>query len=175
MSLIDVVNATKNLVAFDTPTFTSGDDVVHISRDSLSNRYKVDVNGTVYFMTRKELEATDFNLGAGDDKLIVDADVDANITAHGGSGDDLMVGGKGNDNFDGGSGDDELIGGDGDDKLIGGSGNDRLIGGPGRDQLNGGTGDNTLDTDPTDWVLPSGVRVSDDVKWSLRPHPGGVR
>jgi hypothetical protein len=81
MSLIDVVNATKNLVAFDTPTFTSGDDVVHISRDSLSNRYKVDVNGTVYFMTRKELEATDFNLGAGDDKLIVDADVDANITA----------------------------------------------------------------------------------------------
>lgn len=41
--------------------------------------------------------------------------------------------------------------------------------------MNGGTGDNMLDSDPTDWVLPSGVRVSDDVKWSLRPHPGGVR
>jgi hypothetical protein len=41
-----------------------------------------------------------FNLGAGDDKLIVDDDVGAIITAHGGSGDDFTAGGKGNDRFE---------------------------------------------------------------------------
>jgi Ca2+-binding RTX toxin-like protein len=78
-------------------------------------------------MTKQELEATDFNLGSGDDKLIVDANVDANITAHGGSGDDVMIGGKGNDHFYGGSGDDRLVGGGGRDELDGGSGNNQIF------------------------------------------------
>jgi Ca2+-binding RTX toxin-like protein len=87
-------------------------------------------------MTKAELEATDFQLGDGNDTLIVDADVEANITAHGGNGDDTMIGGKGNDRFDGGAGD------------------DRLIGGAGRDTLVGGSGNNTVIRDFADWVLP---------------------
>lgn len=140
---------------------TSGDDIVHIYVNPLLNAYDVEVNGVVYVMSKEQLEATDFNLGAGDDRLIVDANVSANITAHGGSGDDTMIGGKGNDRFDGGSGDDTLLGGAGDDKLVGGSGNDTLVGGPGHDELNGGSGNNTLTNDFADWLLPPGVRVSD--------------
>jgi Ca2+-binding RTX toxin-like protein len=45
---------------------------------------------------------------------------------------------------DGGSGDDILIGGAGNDTLAGGPGDDVLIGGPGLDILDGGPGDNIL-------------------------------
>lgn len=75
------------------------------------------------------------------------------------------IGGKGNDRFYGGSGD---------DKLFGGSGNDTLVGGPGHDELNGGSDNNTLSLDPTDWLFPPGVRVS-ETTWTVHPHPGGVR
>ena len=169
----DVANASKAFVA-NAAAFapTSGDDVVHISKDPLTNLYKVEVNGNAYFVTKRALEASDFDLGAGDDKLIVDPDVDANITAHGGSGDDTMIGGKGDDRFDGGSGDDTLIGGAGNDRLIGGSGNDTLVGGPGHDELNGGSDNNTLVSDPADWLFPPGVRIS-ELMWRDGPRPGG--
>jgi Ca2+-binding RTX toxin-like protein len=45
---------------------------------------------------------------------------------------------------DGGSGDDILLGGDGNDTLLGGPGDDVLIGGPGNDILDGGPGSNVL-------------------------------
>jgi Ca2+-binding RTX toxin-like protein len=45
---------------------------------------------------------------------------------------------------DGGTGDDVLIGGDGNDTLLGGDGDDVLIGGPGNDILDGQAGDNTV-------------------------------
>ena len=45
---------------------------------------------------------------------------------------------------DGGTDDDVLIGGDGNDVLLGGPGDDVLIGGPGVDVIDGGTGDNIV-------------------------------
>lgn len=119
---------------------TSGDDNVHISKVGGlfggAGLYDVEMNGQHRWVTKQELESTTFNLGSGDDKLIVDADVDANITANGGSGDDVMIGGKGHDNFRGGSGD------------------DYLKGGAGHDSLDGGSGDNTIVRDVADWGLP---------------------
>jgi len=128
---------------------TSGDDNVHISRASgiagALGLYDVNINGQHQLMTKEQLEHTTFDLGAGDDKLTVASNVDADITAKGGSGDDTMIGGKGDDNFDGGSGDDFLSGRDGRDYLKGGSGRDTLLGGNHRDVLVGGSGDDYLD------------------------------
>lgn len=131
---------------------TSGDDVVHISmvRNGDIKQYFVEINGELYTVSKEQLESTVFDLGGGDDKLIVDPNVDANITARGGNGDDLMIGGGGDDRFDGGSGDDRLIGRDGNDTLKGGSGDDYLRGDRGRDDLDGGGGTNTVLRDMAD-------------------------
>jgi hypothetical protein len=80
---------------------TSGNDTVHIAKASglagLMGLYEVTVNGQTQLMTKAQLENTDFQLGAGNDTLVVDANVTADITAHGGCGDDVMVGGQGDD------------------------------------------------------------------------------
>lgn len=136
---------------------TSGDDVVHIRKyqdPTGMSLYDVEFNGQHHIVSKEQLEATVFDLGAGDDKLIVDPDVDANITARGGSGDDELIGGKGNDRLDGGSGDDVLIGGDGNDTLLGRGGSDYLRGDGGRDSLDGGLGYNTLVHDIADFTAP---------------------
>jgi Ca2+-binding RTX toxin-like protein len=127
---------------------TNGDDNVHISKaDGLLGAlglYEVNVNGQVQYMTKQELENTNFKLGGGDDTLVVDADVKADITADGGSGDDVMVGGGGDDKFKGGCGDDIMLGRGGNDCLDGGCGDDIIAGGKGRDHLKGGCGDDIL-------------------------------
>ena len=133
---------------------TSGDDVVHISmvRNGDIKNYFVEINGELFTVSKEQLESTVFDLGGGDDKLIVDPNVDANITARGGSGDDVMIGGSGDDRFDGGSGDDRLIGRDGNDTLNGGAGDDYLRGDRGRDNLDGGAGTNTVLGDIVDFT-----------------------
>jgi Ca2+-binding RTX toxin-like protein len=127
---------------------TSGDDNVHISKApgllGALGLFEVDVNGHKQFMTKDQLEHTDFKLGAGNDTLVVDGNVNANITAHGGSGNDVMIGGNGNDHFDGGAGNDILAGRGGNDCLDGGRGNDILLGGNGNDVLRGGRGNDYL-------------------------------
>jgi Ca2+-binding RTX toxin-like protein len=127
---------------------TSGDDNVHISKaPGLAGAlgfFEVDVNGHKQLMTKDQLEHTDFKLGAGNDTLVVDSNVNANITAHGGSGNDVMIGGNGNDHFDGGAGNDILAGRGGNDCLNGGNGNDVLLGGNGNDVLRGGRGNDYL-------------------------------
>ena len=60
------------------------------------------------------------------------------LTADGGSGDDVIIGGAGNDVLRGGAGDDVILGNDGNDTLDGGAGNDVLIGGNGTDVLTDG-------------------------------------
>ena len=119
-------------------------DEVRISRasglDGALGYYDVSINGVHRLMTKEQLESSTFELGAGDDYLWVDADVDVGITAHGGSGRDKLVGGMGNDRFDGGSDDDGLFGRGGDDRLKGGSGNDYLLGGKGVDWNDPGPG-----------------------------------
>jgi Ca2+-binding RTX toxin-like protein len=149
---------------------TCGDDNVHISKaDGLLGSlglYEVNVNGQVQYMTKQELENTNFKLGAGNDTLVVDSDVKADITADGGCGNDVMIGGSGDDHFrggcgddiiagrkgndciDGGRGNDWLSGGKGDDHLKGGRGHDVLLGGRGKDHLDGGRGRDCLDGGP---------------------------
>src|SRR5262245_30022462 len=110
---------------------TSNDDYVHVSKAhgglaGLLGLYDVNVNGHHQLMTKYELEHTDFELGSGDDVFVADSDVDANLTVHGGSGDDRITGGGGRDYLDGGSGD------------------DYLNGGPGADTYSPGSGDNTV-------------------------------
>ena len=127
---------------------TCGDDVVHISKaDGLLGclgLYKVDVNGQTQYMSKQQLENTEFKLGKGNDVLVVDADVDANIKADGGDGDDVLIGGGGNDTLKGGRGNDVILGGAGNDTLDGGKGNDCLFGGEGNDTLHGGKGNDWL-------------------------------
>lgn len=79
-------------------------------------------------------------------KLVGD---NANNTASGFAGDDIIIGNGGNDTLSGNgasdiitgdTGNDQLFGGKGDDSLNGGEGNDTLIGGLGADSLIGGAG-----------------------------------
>ncbi|MEG4496566.1 calcium-binding protein [Microcoleus sp. F10-C6] len=67
---------------------------------------------------------------AGDDIITGNG---GNDTLSGNKGNDIISGGAGNDQLFGGKGDDNLNGGDGDDTLIGGAGSDLLISGAGRD------------------------------------------
>ena len=133
-----------------TSTFhgTSGDDTVHISKAGglagLLGLYEVNMNGQTTYMTKHQLENTDFQLHGGNDTLVVEANVTADITAHGGRGDDVMIGGAGDDTFSGGRGDDVIAGRGGNDDLKGGRGDDVLLGGRGHDNLDGGRGDDLM-------------------------------
>ena len=69
---------------------------------------------------------------AGEDIIIGNG---GNDTLSGNGGNDIISGGLGNDLLFGGKGDDNLSGGEGDDTLIGGLGADLLISGAGRDVL----------------------------------------
>ncbi|MEG3846305.1 calcium-binding protein [Microcoleus sp. herbarium19] len=69
---------------------------------------------------------------AGEDIILGNA---GNDTLNGNGGSDIISGGLGNDLLFGGKGDDNLSGGEGDDTLTGGLGADLLISGAGRDVL----------------------------------------
>ena len=147
---------------------TGGDDSVHISKASglagLLGLYEVNVNGQTSYMTKQQLENTNFELHGGNDTLVVDANVTADITANGGSGDDVMIGGNGDDNLSGGRGDDVIVGRGGNDELSGGRGNDAMFGGRGHDAMFGGRGsdllvggkglDLLLGGRGADWIVP---------------------
>jgi serralysin len=74
---------------------------------------------------------------AGEDIIIGNG---GNDTLSGSKSNDIISGGVGNDQLFGGKGDDNLSGGEGDDTLIGGAGADLLISGGGRDVLVLGSG-----------------------------------
>ena len=127
---------------------TSGDDTVHIFKAGglagLLGLYEVNLNGQTSYMTKQQLENTNFELHGGNDTLVVDANVTADITANGGRGDDVMIGGSGDDNLSGGRGDDVIAGRGGNDDLKGGRGDDVLLGGRGNDVMRGGRGDDIM-------------------------------
>ena len=135
-----------------TPTNTvntgCGDDNVHISKADgllgLLGYNKVDINGQVSYMTNEQLSHTQFNLGAGNDTLVVDKNVTADVHANGGSGDDVMVGGGGRSYFNGGSGEDLLVGRAGVNHMDGGRGDDTFLNLGGVNVDNGGRGDDTF-------------------------------
>jgi len=133
-----------NPVPQNTVNGTCGNDTVHISKApgllGALGFFEVDVNGQKQIMSKQQLENTKFELGAGNDKLFVDSNVTADITANGGSGNDLMVGGGGDDKLSGGCGNDAIYGRGGNDCISGGHGNDYLNGGAGKDVNHGGPG-----------------------------------
>ncbi|MEG4292828.1 DUF2974 domain-containing protein [Microcoleus sp. C2C3] len=77
---------------------------------------------------------------AGEDIIIGNG---GNDTLTGNKNNDIISGGVGNDQLFGGKGDDNLSGGEGDDTLVGGVGADLLISGAGRDVLVLGVGAGT--------------------------------
>jgi Ca2+-binding RTX toxin-like protein len=125
-----------------------GNDNVHISQApgllGALGLYEVNINGNVQYMTKQQLENTNFHLGAGNDTLVVDSNVKANIHADGGSGNDVLIGGNGNDVLSGGSGNDVIAGRGGNDRIDGGRGNDWLFGGNGNDVITGGPGNDHI-------------------------------
>jgi hypothetical protein len=127
-----------------------GNDDVRISRasgaDGLKGLFEVSINGKVQLMTKEQLEHTRFNLNGGNDTLVVHPEVDARITAFGGSGDDLLLGGAGDDHLYGGAGKDIIKGRGGADVIHGGDDHDR-------DTLEGGTGPDTVIHGPEDTVI----------------------
>jgi Ca2+-binding RTX toxin-like protein len=142
---------------------SAGSDFVTVDKASglagALGLYEVSVNGRTQYMTQAELEKTQFNLGGGDDVMVVADDVKANIKANGGNGDDVIVTGGGNDRVQGGAGNDIIYTGDGhdvaqggrgDDWVHGGAGNDSVSGGRGQDQLLGGSGKNKVERDWAD-------------------------
>jgi Ca2+-binding RTX toxin-like protein len=171
------IMSTSPIGASNTFHGTSGDDSVHISKaDGLAGLlglYEVNVNGQTSYMTKQQLENTNFELHGGNDTLVVDENVTADITANGGSGDDVIAGRGGNDELKGGRGDDVLLGGHGDDKLKGGRGDDVLLGGRGNDDLEGGRGDDLLLGGRGNDVLRGGR--GDDALFGGRGHRAGDR
>ncbi len=114
--------------------------------------------------------------GDGNDSIIVEKGVTADVELDGGPGDDTLTyqgtgkatlrGGAGRDVLSGGSGDDwiegnedddAIDGGAGDDTLFGGAGNDALTGGDGKDALSGEDGNDTLDGGAGDDSLDGGA------------------
>ncbi len=78
----------------------------------------------------------------GDDEFYNMTSIGA--TAHGGSGNDLLMGGNANDALYGDGGNDKLYARGGNDFLSGGAGNDLLFAGAGSDTLNGAAGNDVL-------------------------------
>lgn len=136
---------------------TSGNDNIHISKGpGLTGQlglYEVNINGKVQLLTKQQLEHTKFNTGDGNDRVVVDPNVKANVKVHGGRGDDFIVGGSGDDQLTGGKGSDRIFGRGGNDKLYGGSGKDTIRGGKGNDYIDGGSGkDKNIGGDGFDYV-----------------------
>ncbi|MEI7701895.1 MAG: hypothetical protein WCK86_19010, partial [Planctomycetia bacterium] len=102
--------------------------------------------------------------GSGDDYLLVDSEINADVTVHAGDGDDVIYAysqgssGSGNSVW-GGNGDDVLRGGDGNDSIYGDAGNDDIAGGAGSDSLSAGDGNNIVygDDDLEDLAYSDGT------------------
>jgi hypothetical protein len=113
-----------------------GNDSVHISKEG-NDDYKVTINGHSENVSAEELQAMEFDLKGGDDKLEVDEDVDVAITANGGKGNDKLIGGKAGDKLDGGEDMDYVDGREGNDNLSGiTEDGEIMIGGKGKDVFN---------------------------------------
>lgn len=80
----------------------------------------------------------------GNDDIRFSSTINAQISAYGGEGSDVLVGTRGSDRLYGGGGVDFLYGMQGHDRLYGGSGNDYLFGGTGNDYLYGQLGSDRL-------------------------------
>jgi hypothetical protein len=140
------------LVANSALQGTEGDDTMHIRKVS-DDTYAVSVNGECEYCTADQLKKMGImdkqgNMhirgGGGDDVIVIDESITANVFVDAGPGDDVVFGGSGNDYINGGSGNDYLNGRGGNDRLVGGSGDDMLDGAGGYNALSGGSGNDRL-------------------------------
>jgi Ca2+-binding RTX toxin-like protein len=133
------------------------DGVLALTGDDAANAFSLTLEGdqirVVEFVSADQLfplsavTSIRADLGGGDDRLSIAADLTLPTTLAGGAGRDTLVGGGGADLIFGNEQPDLLDGGGGNDTLVGGGGNDRLFGGGGfgKDRLSGEAGDDTLD------------------------------
>ncbi len=111
--------------------------------DGISDGISVISMGMQWDFAHVNLILADF--GTGEDQLVVEKGVKADLVAFGGDGDDVITYlGDGTATIDGGPGDDVLTGGNGLSTLTGDDGNDVLYAGAGNSVLDGGNGDDTL-------------------------------
>ncbi|UPK74290.1 M91 family zinc metallopeptidase [Nocardioidaceae bacterium SCSIO 66511] len=130
--------------------------VVQNDDGSLTVRVGTLVNGAMTYKTTRippgqnNLEIRTYG---GNDAIEVPPEVQLNIRAFAGSGDDVYFGGghpgmsagsSGDDYIDLGEGDDVAYGGDGNDTIVGGDGNDVIDGQDGNDTIVGADGNDTL-------------------------------
>ena len=155
-------------------TSTNGTPITALSQCTQSSPTVVACPASV----ANRVEGVNANLSGGDDTIVdqsgVDADLDGgegNDTLTATSGTDLLRGGPGNDTLNGNNGNDTLEGGPGDDVENGGNGNDRLGGADGTratldtgaDTFEGGNGSDLLFTADavTDRAINCSVRLID--------------
>lgn len=109
-------------------------DVIHVSKQN--DGLVIDVNGVVRRgINAAQVRSIRILAGAGDDRIVVDANVTVPAFIDAGAGNDIVRGGGGNDGIAGGSGDDVLSGGPGRDVLFGGPGHDLFSASVGQDRL----------------------------------------
>jgi Ca2+-binding RTX toxin-like protein len=153
---IDIVNFSFGWARL-TVTGTSGDDVMHLTRDSWTATLDLDGDGVEELSTR--LEEIRIKGRQGNDSLSATADaIEPNLlyVFNGGQGDDALVGSDGADTLLGGPGNDFLSGGSESDYIEGGKGLDTIEGGEGSDIIGGGgDGDVITAGSGNDWVYDS--------------------
>jgi len=105
------------------------------------------------------------------DLVLVNTNVDVDLTIRGGDGNDRLYSGSGNDELHGEAGDDMLFGMGGDDKLSGQAGNDVLAGGAGNDWINGNDGRDILiggvGSDHLDGGADDDILIGGSTKWDV--------
>lgn len=122
----------------------SRDDVVNV-RAVDKGRLEVDVNGEKTVLSKKQVAAgVVIDVGDGNNKVTIDANVKEGLGVRAGSGNDVIEGGSGDDKIFAGDGDNKVIGGKGDDLILTGKGKDAVLGGEGDDRISGGAGDDHL-------------------------------
>jgi RTX calcium-binding nonapeptide repeat (4 copies) len=118
---------------------SDSDDTVFIEKAG-DDKYSININGEIEYVSGEELKKLKFDLKGGNDTLVIGEDVPIDIKAELGDGDDRFWGGNGNDNVNGGKGNDKIYGRGGNDTMNGGAGNDEIWGMVGQNTMIGGAG-----------------------------------
>ncbi|MFP6762734.1 MAG: calcium-binding protein, partial [Planctomycetaceae bacterium] len=143
--------------AFRNARMSSGD---RIDSQSYTIRPGVDTDGGIVI-----------DASINNDLVLVNANVDVDLTIRGGDGNDRLYSGSGDDELRGEAGDDMLFGMSGDDKLSGQAGNDVLAGGAGNDWINGNDGRDILiggvGSDHLDGGADDDILIGGSTKWDV--------
>ena len=122
---------------------TKGDDLILV-KPGQNGDVIVSVNGDEVIYDSKNANRLAIHGGKGNDTILVDKEVTADLCLYGGDGDDTIQGGSGRDYIEGGHGNDKINGGAGNDVIYGGKGNDYIEGGEGNDFINAGSGNDEV-------------------------------